>query len=179
MEVWLQPNRRALYFGCVPPALLAASGLLLLIGSQGSTGDWLFWSGAGMAFTGLVAVLAIARQLRQPRIAFRDGQVLFYLRAGEPFVVPASVVEAFFVGQSPVVLSGGQSLPHRSLNLVARLSQREIEWAERKVKPALGEWREGYITVRGAWCEPISEGLVRRINRRLKEVQTCSPMGRT
>lgn len=132
-----------------------------------------------MACVGLATILAIVRQLWQPRIAFRDGHVLFYLRAGEPFVVPASVVEAFFVGQSPVVLSNGQSTAHRSLNLVARLSQRETEWARQKVKPALGEWQNGYVTVRGAWCEPISEGVVRRMNRRLKEVQACGQIGAT
>jgi hypothetical protein len=28
------------------------------------------------------------------------------------------------------------------------------------------------VTIRGTWCEPLNNDLVRRLNRRLKEVQT-------
>jgi hypothetical protein len=40
------------------------------------------------------------------------------------------------------------------------------------VKPAFGNWSEGYVTVRGTWCEPLDSEVVRRLNRRLKEVKT-------
>lgn len=171
-EVWLRSNRRALGFGCVPLAALAASGAWLVHGANGPLSDWLFWPGAFLTMIGAGATLAMFRQMWQPRIAFRDGHVLFYLRAGKPFEVPSAIVEAFFVGQSPVVLTSGRPMRHRSLNLVARLSQRETDWAQREVKAALGEWRDGYVTVHGTWCEPITEGLVRGLNHRLKEVQT-------
>jgi hypothetical protein len=40
------------------------------------------------------------------------------------------------------------------------------------VKPSLGTWCGGYVTIRGTWCEPLQPDLIRRLNRRLKEVKT-------
>ena len=57
------------------------------------------------------------------------------------------------------------------MNLVARLSQRHTEWAKHEVKSALGNWADGYITIRGSWCEPLSGETIRKLNRRLKEVK--------
>jgi hypothetical protein len=57
------------------------------------------------------------------------------------------------------------------VNLIARLSQRHTEWASQKVRPSLGRWCDGYVTIRGTWCEPLNSELIRRINRRLKEVK--------
>jgi hypothetical protein len=82
------------------------------------------------------------------------------------------VVEAFFLGQGPANLPGDYRGQEKSVNLVARLAQRETAWAHRDVRPALGNWSDGYITVRGAWCEPLDAELIRRLNRRLKEVKT-------
>jgi hypothetical protein len=78
-------------------------------------------------------------------------------------------VEAFFLGQGPAKLPGSPNA-QQTVNLVARLAQRETDWARREVKPALGNWCDGYITIRGTWCEPLDNELVRRLNRRLKEV---------
>ena len=49
-------------------------------------------------------LLGLVRQIRRPRIAYRDGEVLFNLRAGKPVAVPREVVEAFFLGQGPAYL---------------------------------------------------------------------------
>jgi hypothetical protein len=38
------------------------------------------------------------------------------------------------------------------------------------VKPALGAWCDSYVTIRGTWCEPLNGELIRRLNRRLREV---------
>jgi hypothetical protein len=81
------------------------------------------------------------------------------------------LVEAFFVGQGPAELPGGMARSQETANLVARLAQRATEWAQRDVKPALGRWCEGYVTIRGTWCEPLNTELVRRLNRRLAEVK--------
>ena len=59
----------------------------------------------------------------------------------------------------------------QTVNLVARLSQRHTEWAQQEVKPALGSWCDGYVTIRGAWCEPLNGELIRKLNRRLKEIK--------
>jgi hypothetical protein len=117
---------------------------------------------------GIVGMLIF--QAQRPRIAFEDGSVLFYLRSGAPIAVPMDIVESFFAGQSPAHLPGLSKQP-QSVNLIARLSQRHKEWAQQTVKPALGKWSEGYVTIRGTWCEPLDTEVIRRLNRRLKEVK--------
>jgi hypothetical protein len=48
-----------------------------------------------------------------------------------------------------------------------RLAERATEWAQRDVKPALGAWCGGYITIHGTWCEPLDIDLVNQLNKRL------------
>ena len=170
-ETWLQPNRRALWFGCVPPAAAVALGALLVGGGSGSNSQWMRWVGVAIIVIGLALIAALVAQARRPRIAYQDGRVLFYLRAGQPIAVPAGIVEAFFLGQGPATLPGGLRR-QESANLVARISQRATEWARQEVKQSLGNWCEGYVTIRGTWCEPLGTDVVRRLNRRLKEVQS-------
>jgi hypothetical protein len=97
--------------------------------------------------------------------------VLFYLRASQPIAVPVGIIEAFFLGQGPASLPAGLRR-QESVNLVARISQRATDWARQQVKPSLGNWCDGYVTIHGTWCEPLGTELVRRLNRRLKEVKT-------
>jgi hypothetical protein len=172
-ETWLKPNRRALLFGCVPPLLLGAFGALNAATANRATDNWRYWLGMGSVVVALVLLAMLIRHLLRPRIAYRDGQVLFYLHSGAPIEVPADVVEAFFLGQGPATLPGGIHNRQQTVNLVARLAQRRSDWAARDVKPALGDWADGYVTIRGTWCEPLDAELVRRLNRRLHEVQTA------
>lgn len=169
-ETWLRPNRRAIWFGCVPPGAVAALGAWLAAAGTNPNNRMLSVLGAVLAAGGLAAIGVLLAQLRRPRIAYDDGHVLFYLRAGRPIAVPVAIVEAFFLGQGPAKLPA--SLPQQeSVNLVARLSQRATKWARHDVKPSLGNWCDGYVTIRGTWCEPLGAELVRRLNRRLKEVK--------
>ncbi len=169
-EVWLRPNRRAILFGCVPLAVTIVLGLWLALGLPHVATFWR-WLGGLVVALGLFGGFAIVRQLWRPRIGYRDGRVLFYLVRGEPIATPVEVVEAFFVGQGPVALPAGMGGQQRTYNLVARLSQRATDWAGRDVKPALGQWSGGYVTIRGTWCEPLDDELIRRLNRRLREVK--------
>jgi hypothetical protein len=169
-EIWLRTNRRALCFGAVPPALFALLGAYFLFGLDPPVRAWWHWIGGVMVVVGLFNVAILLLQLREPRIAYQAGNVLFYLISGQPIAVPVSVVEAFFLGQGPTMLPGSEKHRDSTVNLVARLTQREISWAERDVKPALGRWCDGYITIRGTWCEPLNGELIRRLNRRLREV---------
>ncbi len=169
-ETWLQTNRRAILFGCVPPLVLTAIGGWIILASTGELGHRWRWLGALMMVAGLGMSGVLISQLRRPRVAFENGQVLFYVRSGLPIAVPAEIVEAFFLGNGPAQLPGFAKQP-RTVNLVARLSQRHTEWARQEVKPALGKWCDGYVTIRGAWCEPLGTELVRKLNRRLKEVK--------
>jgi hypothetical protein len=84
--------------------------------------------------------------------------------------VPVEIVEAFFLGQGPAHLPPVDGKPAESVNLIARLSQKAPEWAKVRVKPALGQWCEGYVTIRGTWCEPLDGEVIRRLNRRLREL---------
>ena len=169
-EVWLKPNRRAIWFGCVPPLILGLLGAWMIFGTSG--GMWFRWIGAAFMVVGLGMMALLLRQLRRPRIGYRSGQVLFYLQSGPPIAVPARIVEAFFLGQGPAHLPGRNQNDRRTMNLVARLSQREVEWARRDVKRALGQWCDGYVTIRGTWCEPLNTERIRRLNRRLHEVKS-------
>ena len=51
-----------------------------------------------------------------------------------------------------------------------RIADSATEWRQQEVKPQLGKWCEGYITIRGTWCEPLSIDLINRLNERLAEV---------
>ena len=166
-EVWLHSNRRVLLLAMVPAAALGLVSYLML--REGSSTILFVLGMAGLCLS-LFVTWGLVRQLFQPRIAYHHGQVLFFLRAGGPISVPRYVVEAFFQGEGPAHLPGKSPPEAKSVNLIARLSQRETDWHQRDVKPALGCWAEGYITVRGTWCEPITEAVIRRLNRRLGEV---------
>jgi hypothetical protein len=170
-ETWLRPNRRAIWFGCLPPLVVVVIGVWMIVRATDESQDWLMWIGAVLAALGIGTMAMLLRQLRRPRISYRDGEVLFYLQSGAPIAVPVNIVEAFFLGQGPAMFMGSTPSKHETVNLVARLSQREVEWARRDVKPALGNWCDGYVTVRGTWCEPLDGNVIRRLNHRLKEVQ--------
>lgn len=170
-ETWLRPNRRANLFGCVPIALAMGLGAWLALGLPTLAGGWRML-GVVIAAAGGAALVALLNQLRSARIAYYDGRVLFRLAGRGPIAVPVGIVEAFFLGRGPATLPGGVGSGQETVNLVARLSQRETDWAQRDVKPALGQWCGGYVTIRGTWCEPLDDEVIRRLNRRLKEVQS-------
>ena len=149
---------------------MAAIGGWLAIAPASDAMHWLRWIGLVLLAIGLSTTGFLINQLRRPRIAFCDGEVRFYLRGGRPIAVPVEIVEAFFAGQGPAHLPAVAKQP-QTVNLVARLSQRHTEWARQEVKPALGSWCDGYVTIRGAWCEPLNGELIRKLNRRLKEVK--------
>jgi hypothetical protein len=170
-EVWLKQNNRAVLFGMVPPVLvcLIAAIWLAWMGASASGWAWaLAWSilGAGVL---MLAVLAL--QFRQPRIAYRDGKLCFNLRAGALVEVPIDVVEAFLLGVGPAMISGRDDGRTETRTLNVRLAERAEEWANVDVKPALGKWCGGYVSIRGTWCEPLNVALVNRLNQRLAEVQ--------
>jgi hypothetical protein len=171
-ETWLRTNRRAIWFGCIPPLAIALVGLWPMLQADGGGWTGLRWLGTAICLIGAASIAMLMRELRRPRIAYRDGSVLFYLQSGAPIAVPVGIVEAFFLGQGPANLPASIDAQQRTTNLVARLAQRQTDWANRDVKPALGQWRDGYVTFRGTWCEPLNNDVIRRLNQRLKQVQT-------
>lgn len=173
-ETWLHSNRRVLLLASVPALLLGAIGLVLSLRFEGFGFRIL---GLILAVAAAALVIGLLSQMVKPRIAYRDREVLFYLRAGSPIAAPVEVVEAFFLGQGPAHVPLVDAQSTAAVNLVARLSQRAPQWAEQDVKPALGNWTEGYVTIRGAWCEPLNNEVIRRLNRRLKEIHDARDQG--
>jgi hypothetical protein len=114
-------------------------------------------------------LLLLVWQLRLPRLAYDAGDLLVYLRGSRPIRVPLEVVECFLLGQAPTMLPGKQHEHAETSSIMIRLSERAEEWSHRDVKPALGKWCSGYITLRGTWCEPLSVAVVNRLNVQLAE----------
>lgn len=153
----------------VPPLALGLIGTWLAWGLAAADLAWPRWLGAAFIAVASFMMTGLAAQMRRPRVAFENGHVLFYLRSGAPIAVPVELVEAFFLGQGPLVLPGARQ-GAETVNLVARISQHDPSFARRDVKAALGAWCDGYVTMRGTWCEPLTGELIRRVNHRLREV---------
>jgi hypothetical protein len=166
-EVWLRSNRRILAMGLIPG--LAISGAAAALGLTTSS-EGLRWFAVAMFAIGLGLSGIVLKQLARPRLAYANGRVLFYLRTGRPIAVPVEMVEAFFLGQGPAYIPGTMEDSQETVNLVARISQKAPEWQRQEVKPTLGRWCEGYVSIRGTWCEPLDNEVIRRLNRRLGEV---------
>ncbi len=171
-EVWLRQNTRAILLGMAVPGLFTLAMVVWLSGllAPAPTG-WMLAVGWSLAGAGCFVLLVLASQLRQPRLAYHDGALLVHLRSGQPLAVPIDLVEAFLIGQGPAMLPGRRNVRKETRLLTVRLAERAQEWSNVEVKPALGKWCGGYITIRGTWCEPLSVALVNRLNARLAEVQ--------
>lgn len=165
-ETWLHTNVRAIAGALLLPVAGVGVGLTLLL-VPAST--WPRVVGGGLLAGGLYLTAILAGWLLTPRLAYRDGSLLVYLWGWRPERVPIEVVEAFFLGQGPseLPLVGRGEVAPQSRNVVVRLAEAAREYHARPARRALGRWGEGYITIRGAWCEPIGPELLRRLNERL------------
>jgi hypothetical protein len=170
MEIWLRSNRRVFLLAAVAPSLLLAFGLPVAFGIF-VVAPAAVRAGAGL-LAGLGAVLLIVLGLyaRQPRLAFDGRHLLVYLRT-RPIAVPIEFVECFLLASGLRELPGHAGRQVEVAHLAVRLAERATDWANVEVKPALGKWCGGYITIHGAWCEPLSLNLVRQLNSRLAEAQ--------
>jgi hypothetical protein len=167
-EIWLRPNRRALLLGLILPAILAAVAGLLLTFALLQNWHWIAHVAAGII---LLAAVYLAGNIlwiaAQPRLAYEPDSLLVYFEPKEPIRVPLEIVECFFLGQGASELPKIGGVEPETSNVIVRLAERAKDWHHRDVKPAIGHWCEGYITLRGAWCEPISGEALKELNRRL------------
>lgn len=169
-EVWLRTNRRALLLGLILPALVAISGIFLAVAAWLETWHWGFFVLAGVIIAGALFLTGnILWMAAQPRLAYEPHSLLVYFEPKEPVRVPLEIVECFFLGQGPSNLPNLEGREPETSNVIVRLAERAKDWHHRDVKAALGHWCEGYITLRGAWCEPISGEGLKQLNRRLAE----------
>ena len=170
-ETWLRPNRRVLLLAAVPVAAVGVAGGAIM----GSGWGWWAWAlGGALSATAAWGMALLAIQMFRPRISFTGEEVCFHLGSLTPHAVPLRHVEAFFLGQGPSGVPEPAGKEGEAVNLIARLSRKAPEWASREVKPALGRWCDGYVTIRGAWCEPLSGATVGRLNRRLGELSRAA-----
>src|SRR5688572_9357970 len=172
VEPWLRTNRRALALGMVVPVILGAIAGAALVWSVISQRHWslqLLLVLVAAAPLWMLGELLYA--LTRPRVAYENGELLVYLEPARPTRIPIDIVEVFFLGQGPGVLPPLGGREPETQNVIIRLAESATDWKHRDVKPALGHWCEGYITIRGSWCERITPEVMKRLNRRLAEVQ--------
>ncbi|MBM3999893.1 MAG: hypothetical protein FJ297_10205 [Planctomycetes bacterium] len=172
-EVWLQGNRRAMAVSLVVPALCMVLGGGIWVGAAGAAARW-----AASVLLGLGAVLGVSLVVlwRTPRLAYSRGELLVYLRSSMPYRVPIEAVECFLFAEGPSGLARGGKEPTRAV--LVRLAEGARELRDRQVHPALGQWRESHILIRGTWCEPIDGSLLKRLNDRLIAVKRERSMPR-
>jgi hypothetical protein len=170
-EAWLESNHRALVMATIPAGLMAFASLAALL--------WAWFSGQHWSLVLLFSLLFVAPSwafaqlvyaLRMPRIGYSAGHLLLHFDPARPIRVPIEIVECFFLGQGPSDLPKLAGREPETQNVIVRLAESATEWKHRDVKPAFGHWCEGYITIRGAWCEPITPELMKNLNARLAEV---------
>lgn len=102
-ETWLASNNRAFVAVLVFPLIMAIAGWLACY-----LVDTLAWKViAGLVAT--LATLAVGSLIwlgSQPRIAYRDGELLLYLGSTTAQRVPIEFVEVFFRGQAASMIAG-------------------------------------------------------------------------
>lgn len=171
-ESWLQSNRRALRVALVVPGALTLVGLLLAIsGLSRGIASFYFLFGAGLLVVGIFGAAWLIFAMRVPRLGYEDGELLVYLRSLTPLRVPIDVVECFFLGQGPARPAPPDVCVPKAANVIVRLAESATDYHAREVRSDLGIWNDGYITIRGMWCEPLSHERVNELNRKLSAAQ--------
>lgn len=132
---------------------------------------WLLVPSVLLSVAGTFLLLSLLVAMQQPRLAYEAEELLIYLDEPQPVRIPVEIVECFFAGQGPSFLPTIQGREPEVSNVIVRLAESALDWHHRDTKPQIAHWCEGYITIRGAWCEPIGNEALGRLNKRLVEVQ--------
>ncbi len=176
---WLRSNRRLFGVGVV------LSIMALLMGAGLATAAYFYLGGFAAAVVGCMAaalggwlLVFTLRAMLRPWLSC-DGESLFIYLTPAPIQIPLEVVECFFRGQGPAMLGGPEAKDAEVSNIVIRLAERARDWKTRAVVARWGQWQDGYIIIRGSWCEPITRELIDRLNRDLAQAQkkAKSPSG--
>lgn len=166
-EIWLRGNRRAFVVGSLLPAVFGIVGLIGALDLFPFSLSITMRLAAGiLALLSILVGIAMAHQARLPRLAYAEEELLVYAGASKPFRVPIEVVEVFFGGQGETdVQVPGENVQAR--NVVVRLAERDKQWHARQLRRSFGRWKDGYISINGAWCEPINVELIKALNHKL------------
>jgi hypothetical protein len=172
-EIWLRGNQRLLGVGlCATLLLLACCGIVFLFFDTPLAITIFSLSGASAL---LVAALMFWVG-RLPRIAYdsNEREVVLYLPGPTPYRVPLDIVECFFLGSGITQLPGQPSRDVQTKNIVVRLAERAEDWHRRDLTLSIGKWCEGYITIRGLFCEPFDVETVKHLNTVLHQAQQAA-----
>ncbi|MGC4005163.1 MAG: hypothetical protein QM811_19420 [Pirellulales bacterium] len=175
---WIRGNHRLMWLS------LAFPGMLLLLGS-----GLLVWGllaeltivtvlGGVILATAVLLTATIARTGRLPRIELGERSLNLYLPGPRPYEVPLDLVECFFLGTGVTPLPGDAKRDVQTRNIVVRLAERTTDWQHREMPLSMGKWCEGYVTIRGLYCEPIDVGVVSKLNALLHNAQQALKAGR-
>ena len=143
-SIWLHTNRRAVWFGLfvLLPLPAVAIGCVLM-----SPSGWLRWTAVVVASILAYCLAAWAYSMFPPRLTYANEQLHVRLRPGPPIQVPIDVVECFFLGQGPTLLTrpfGDHDKVEETSTIVVRLAESAEPWKHFDVKLALGSWCDGY-----------------------------------
>ena len=169
-ECWLKPNRRPTYVA------LTLGVCAVLAGGVGFALAWRGGSTVGTVISGVLLGMAMCwcavcwGILSRARVSYRDEHLFVHDGSQAPIAIPIDVVEAFFLGSGPAISDESSDTGPRSANVVIRIAEAAKKWHEGKLSPVIGKWSEGYIVLRGTWCEPIGHERLNQINHRLAEV---------
>ncbi len=169
-DVWLRTNRRIFVVAMVFAAALASAGGALTWIAKLHAWDTNYCGRAFFLLASAGAAISI-RGICRPRLAFRDGHLLAYVKFGRPYVLPIGAVECFFIGQADTNIPVQQVVKTAIVTIVVRLAESARDWHQQKTIPSIASWQCGYIIIRGTWSEPIDVHVVNRLNRKLREAQ--------
>ena len=158
--------------GMVLPLAMALVGLGAVVGfwpPSGLVGSFIVAAGALTAVLGGLSVALLGVALRQPRIAFDGAALWFHIDGRAPVRVPLEAVEAFLGGRSESLASHARI--QKTYAVVVRFADRFPEFHAHPIRHAMGTWQDGYLSIRGLWCEPISAELIKSLNRKLNEAK--------
>lgn len=170
-EIWLHTNRRAIALGMLlPGGIVITGGALALTAWWLSASAWWVGLGAVCAIAGAAMLASLGWWLSTPRLAYEGNELVVFLDRGQTVRVPIDIVECFFLGQGASFLPPLEGREPETANVIVRLAESAVDWKHRDVNPRIAHWCEGYVTLRGAWCEPIDAEGLRRLNHRLAEI---------
>jgi hypothetical protein len=171
-ECWVRANPRPILAAMLLPALAAAAALC---GVLLSSTWWLRLLYSAVVVVALPVILSLLWFMLAPRLSRQGAWLLVRLRLGPALRVPADKVEMFFLGQGPSMAGPGADQQQedeqpQTANIVVRLAEADQDLHRRAVEQRLGNWCDGYITLRGAHCQPVTADLVLDLNRRLVQL---------
>ncbi len=171
-EIWLRPNRRVLAIGFIYPALLAFIGSACCFAQMWyRESSWPTLVGLGLWAPAGYLFAVTVYSLRLPRLELASGQLRVYLGRSRPEYIPIESVDCILAGQSNLSLRSKGIEDARTSTLILRLSDAVEARHGEDVRGRYGHRDREYVTLYGAWCEPIDERLIRRLNRQLVAAQ--------